>query len=194
MAVCASWCMAFLMIDFIAKMWVKGLKISWSNFRFRKSLKEYEPLYPEIQNLQDVMKATKELNKNFHYEYDDITMLFDAMDTPPSCLYHLETDGLKDDCDGYHAAMYHLLHKRCDSASSIALITIVTKPFTESHTMCVFEMDSQLYLIDYSRVVEINSMEDVMSHMESVHGVNSRFYHIDKWNQETGKYMHNSTF
>ena len=170
----------------LTKIWVVWLKPLWNGLRFRKSIKEYVPLSGEINTIGDLQDRVVELYKNFKYKYDDISMLFDAIDTPPQCLFYLENNTLQDDCDGYHAAIYHLIIHRMKNASNIKLITVVTKPFTKSHTMCVFDSNDKTYLVDYQRVVEIQDYSDALDHMKQIYSSKPLYYHLNTWDGKKG--------
>jgi len=170
----------------LTKIWVVWLKPIWNNFRFRKSIKVYIPQSKELDTISELREKVEELYKNFEYKYDDISMLFDAIDTPPQCLFYLENNTLQDDCDGYHAAIYHLVTHRVEKASNIKLITIVTKPFTKSHTMCVLDLNDKTYLVDYQQVIEIQDYSDVLDHMKQTYSVEPIYYHLNTWDNEKG--------
>lgn len=170
----------------LTKIWVVRLKPIWNNFRFRKSIKEYIPLSNELNTIGDLQERVGELYKSFTYKYDDISMLFDAIDTPPQCLFYLENSTLKDDCDGYHAAIYHLVTHRVENASNIKLITVVTKPFTNSHTMCVFDLNDKTFLADYQKVIEIQGYSDALDHMKQAYSTKPIYYHLNTWDAEKG--------
>ena len=103
-------------------------------------------------------------------------MLFDAMDTPPQCLQYLEGDGLKDDCDGFHSAIYWLIKTIADDTYDHRIITIVTKPFWKSHTMCTFKLKGKMYLVDYNSVIEVSSYYDILNNVD-----NSVYWHLNTW-------------
>ena len=170
----------------ITKIWVAWLKPKWNNFRFRKSIREYTPLSGELHAIGDLREKVKELYNNFNYKYDDASMLFDAIDTPPQCLFYLENNTLQDDCDGYHAAIHHLVTHRFANATNIRLITVVTKPFKKSHTMCVFDFEGKTYLADYQKVIEIQDYDKVLDHMKQVYSCEPVYYHLNTWDVRKG--------
>ena len=167
--------------------WIKWLRPRWSNLRFRESLRAYQPQSEPIDNVTELRATLSSLYANFQYKLDDASMLFDAMDTPPQCLAALESGLLRDDCDGYHAAIYHLIERRFASANNVRLITIVTKPFWHSHTMCVFDFDGQRYLINYRNVVPISKNDDAADQLKSKKKVRSiRKVLSNVWSAESG--------
>ncbi|MCL2539100.1 MAG: hypothetical protein FWE66_02045 [Oscillospiraceae bacterium] len=168
----------------ISKIWVVWLKPVWSNLRFRKSVKEYQSTSDEIADIDDLRAKVKALYKNFIYKYDDFSMLYDAIDTPPQCLCYLENDVLEDDCDGFHAAIYHLIKQKMENASNNNLITVVTRPVAKSHTMCVFDFDGKRYLVDYEEVIEIQAYSDVSEHVGQVFSCKPLYYHLNTWTEK----------
>lgn len=158
------------MFENLADKWVGQARTRWSNARLSDSLRDYTPKTPQINSVADLSSQLKRLYPNFHYTLDDPSKGFDAMDTPPQCLSSLEAGDLKDDCDGFHAAVYYLIQKRMPSAKNVHLVTVITEPFWRSHTMCVFEIaeggKTQRYLVNYTRVIPITSDHDIQAEVE----------------------------
>jgi len=150
--------------------WVEHARTRWSNARLAESMRDYTPKAAQINSVAELSAEIKRLYPNFHYTYDDASKGFDAMDPPPQCLANLESGGLKDDCDGYHAAIYYLIQKRMPSAKDPHLVTVITEPFWRSHTMCVFDTTengkNQRYLVNYTRVIPITSDHDIEAEVE----------------------------
>ena len=170
----------------VSKIWVAWLKPHWSNFRFRKSIKEYASTSGELNSIGEIQEKVINLYKNFEYKLDDFSMLFDAIDTPPQCLFHLENNKLLDDCDGFHAAVYHLLSQKAKNAVNIYLITVKTNPFTQSHTMCVFDLDEITYLVDYQSVIEMQDYNQSLDHMKQNYSCEPVYYHLNTWDATNG--------
>lgn len=158
------------MLEGLTGKWVEQARTRWSNARLGESMRDYTPKTAQINSVADLSAAIKRLYPGFHYTYDDASKGFDAMDTPPQCLANLEAGDLKDDCDGFHAAIYYLIQKRMPGAKDPHLVTVVTEPFWRSHTMCVFDLSengkNQRYLVNYTRVIPITSDQDIKTEVE----------------------------
>ena len=170
----------------LLKLWFCGIRIIWSNFRFRKSIKEYTSKRPKLNSIEDIQQELNFLYGNFEFKYDDVTMLLDAMDTPPSCLNNLENAKLTDDCDGYHAAVYYALKTRLTGVTALNLVSMIAKPFTDSHSMCAFGFEGKMYLIDYINLMEIPAYDDIIKYFEKEYETVCRFYCLDVWAKESG--------
>ncbi len=137
------------MITCLALKWVSNLRYRWSRFRHRNSPKTSflrQDLIP--QNFSDIQRTAKELYKHFEYTLDDITRLYDSVDTPASCWNRAFTERLKDDCDGFHSALYWAVSQRFDCY----LLTLVTKDIINSHSLLVVNYNGKKYFVDYTHV------------------------------------------
>lgn len=76
-------------------------------------------------NLLEVRNEAKKLWAHFQYTYDDVTQLFDAMRSPATCYAEYKQGILRDDCDGFHAALYHMVHR---GGRECFLITYIPTP------------------------------------------------------------------
>ncbi len=129
--------------------WVSNLRYKWSRIRHRNSPKTSflrQDLIP--QNFNDIQKVANELYKNFEYTLDDITRLYDSIDTPASCWNRAFTKRLKDDCDGFHSALYWAVSQHF----SCYLLTLVTRNIIDSHSLLVIEYNNKKHFIDYTYV------------------------------------------
>lgn len=78
--------------------------------------------------------------------------------------------------------MWHVLN-----ANSIecALITLVTKPFTKSHTMCAYKVKesgvTKYYVVDYNRIK--GPYKDLESFVDS-YRLPVRYWQLDKYDYE----------
>lgn len=146
----------------LIKFWLK-FRLFWSKWRWRKAVTEYplaerhifhgmtpEELYVFILNL------TNELHAKFKYTYDDITQLADSMKPPAQCYKEfIENGKLEDDCDGYHALLYHIL---TENRIECALATAVpTNKIIDGHTFLAFRLNSHICIVDYSFMKSYNT-------------------------------------
>ena len=122
----------------------------WSNFRWRKVLKDY-PVAEEhmVKNLTETRALVKVLYNGFKWTADDIKDLGDSI-TPPAQCYKDFSDGLlEDDCDGFHSLVYHCLAK---SGMRCYLLSVVSD--NGGHCVLVFENKGKWYVNDYYKVYD----------------------------------------
>ncbi len=134
------------MIACLAERWVSNLRYRWSRVRHKNSpvtTRLREDLIP--QTFGDIQRTARELYKHFEYTLDDITRLYDSVDTPASCWERAFTGKLKDDCDGFHSALYWAISQKYDCY----LLTLVTKDIVSSHSLLVIEHNDKKYFVDY---------------------------------------------
>lgn len=53
----------------------------------------------------------KTLLESYEYTPDGPSQLFDAMRPPAYCYKEYKQGKLRDDCDGFHSALYHILDR-----------------------------------------------------------------------------------
>lgn len=188
-------------IAFVARIWLRYLKPSWSHFRWRDRLAgDTLPVPKNIITRADIQSFLNECYPVFDWTMDDITQLTDSF-KPLPYIYNEYYDAkkaggstkFKDDCDGFHSVVYHVLN-----ANSIecALITLVTKPFTKSHTMCAYKATeggrTVYYVIDYNWIRGVyTSLEDFVNayklpvcywQLDKYDYGNRKFYYVAKEN------------
>ena len=139
------------MMKFLAMVWLECLRNFWSNLRWCAHRKDTTKEIPTV-NADNLNSTLREVYNNFEWTMDDWTQLFDSM-RPAPYVYNLyfgaentKTD-FKDDCDGFHTVIYHILK---NNGYDVALITVATKPIKNSHTMCAIKekIEEQLKLDD----------------------------------------------
>ncbi len=91
----------------------------WSNLRWCKATKEYPLQDKDIATQEEADKidkfyeflsnAANRVNEGFNYTYDGIDELGDSVRPPAQCYKDLVEGSLKDDCDGFHSALYHIM-------------------------------------------------------------------------------------
>lgn len=122
------------MLNRLAQLWLK-LRVKWSNLYIKKhNCINNVDVNTAVYSIEHLATISGKLYNNFVYKADDVTQLFDVMRTPAQCYIELHDDILYDDCDGYHAALYHLAH-----ANNIKcyLLTYITRDIKNSHTFLV---------------------------------------------------------
>lgn len=175
-------------IAFVAKIWLRYLKPSWSKFRWKSKLAgDSMPIPQGIKTNSDIFAFLNECYPVFDWTMDDITQLTDSF-KPLPYIYNEYYDAkkaggstkFKDDCDGFHSVVYHVLN-----ANSIecALITLVTKPFTKSHTMCAYKAvedgKTVYYVCDYNR---IRGKYETLDDFIAAYSLPVRYWQLDKYN------------
>ena len=153
---------------FLEKVWFKNLRYRWSKWRHRKS-KMFISVSDDIsygripKNLSDIKGLTSEIMKRFKYTPDGLDKLFDSMDTPASCWHRtfFQTP-LRDDCDGYHAALYWAISKRFNCA----LLTVLTDDIVNSHTVLIAKTDGGYCLVNYLDVqMNLPDLDSVVKYL-----------------------------
>lgn len=156
------------MVNFFITLWMKYLRNFWSMIRWCGKRKiDSEPVF-EVTDSN--LKATlRDVYSHYTWTADDLSQLGDSI-CPPPYLYNWyldiknseSSDKVKGDCDDYHALIYHILK---NNGYEVALISLATKPITQSHTMTVIkdtaEDGSVSYrVIDYTSVKTYASLEE----------------------------------
>lgn len=154
------------MIKFIALLWIGNLRYKWSNWRHRNSIKESSETNRSWmpKTIRDIAVWVFWMEGKFKYTYDNWTMLWDSMNTPAACLdIALNASPLRDDCDGFHAAIMEGLNNI--EGCEVQLLTYVTKPIKYSHTVAVAKLQDKYLLIDYDKIEDFASLEGVLAHV-----------------------------
>lgn len=130
--------------------WTTDWRYRWSRIRHFRSPRVSSirtDLVP--QNLDEVKLVAAEINRNFVYRRDGFSRLFDSIDTPAGCWERtFKTGPLKDDCDGFHAALYWAVSRKMHCF----LFTIAALNITHSHTLLCIEANNYYYIADYTYI------------------------------------------
>lgn len=125
--------------------------VFWSNVRFKKCTKDVEILEEDDINCAPatVKSLAKRLYKKFNYTDDGIDKLWDAI-TPPAQNYQDYLLGeVKDDCDGFHSLLLHVLAK-CRDHVECYLLSVVARG--GGHCVLVYRYKKKWYVMDYTTV------------------------------------------
>lgn len=140
---------------FFCKLWCDYLKPFWSKIRWcgKRKIVGKEVTEKVTNTLTSVRTMCNEVYRRFEWTMDDFSQLFDSL-RPCEYLYNWYQesnydDPLKDDCDGYHSIIYHILQA---NGFDCCIITIVTNPISKSHTMTMYKYNGCYYLVDYTSV------------------------------------------
>lgn len=151
-----------VIVNFFIKLWCNYIKLFWSKIRWcgKRKIKAV-PCTESLTSLGDIRQMCKTVYRSFEWTMDDISELFDSF-APVEYLYNYYRDSeeaaekFKDDCDGYHSVIYHIL-TQC--GYDAALLTIATSPISKSHTMTLFKLDGKYYLVNYTSIIEYNTTD-----------------------------------
>lgn len=125
------------------------IRPAWSNFRWKNSIRTNVEVEESITSLEDIAKVARKVYSTFEYTYDDVSQLFDSIVPPGQAYTNYKHQNFKDDCDGFHACIYHILQAK---GIPVYLLTIITKPFTRSHTINMFYINNKWYILDYYNI------------------------------------------
>ncbi len=149
------------MFKSLARFWATDLRYRWSKIRHRGSLLSTnvrEDLYPET--VPALKETAVELHKNFVYVRDGFLRLYDSIDTPANCWNRAFNPGpLKDDCDGFHSALYWASGKHFECY----LVTIVSTDLVNSHTSLWLP---GVGIIDYTRLYEGSNLDQLVAKLQ----------------------------
>ena len=183
-------------VGFVAMVWLRYIKPSWSHFRWRDRLAgDTLPVPKNIITRADIQSFLNECYPVFDWTMDDITQLTDTF-YPLPYIYNEYYDAkkagggnkFKGDCDDYHSVVWHVLNY---NSIDCALITLVTKPFTKSHTMCAYKATeggrTVYYVIDYNWIRGVyTSLEDFVN----AYKLPVRYWQLDKYDYGKRKFYY----
>jgi hypothetical protein len=136
----------------IIKLYCDWWRYYWSAWRHRKSL-TYYPVELRPGTLDDIKRIAGEMfNKNYFWTADGIDKLFDSLDNPAQCYKDMINGILRDDCDGFHSAMYWLLYM---NGIHCRLFNIVTSPIADSHTVLIFKWADGFCCLNYDVLSDV---------------------------------------
>ena len=120
---------------------------SWSNFRYRKTVKFYDVIAEEdkANSLAAIKLIARNIYKKFKYKNDTRADLYDAI-VPPTQNYINYTNGIvEDDCDGFHSTLYYCLAK-----SDIECYLLTANTLGSGHCILLFSYKNEWYIDDYT--------------------------------------------
>lgn len=121
-----------------------------------------KPIKTETRRLSLTELKTEivHLQKNFSYKHDGAKELADAIVSPDYAYHQLKHSTLYDDCDGFHAGIYELIR---NAEYKTCLITSLNESVMSNHVMVLFKYNRILYLVNYSNVITLFSLDDITS-------------------------------
>jgi len=132
----------------------------WYRLRYRR-IKTINN--PELGTQLSLVKLEEKIDKlltGFSYKHDGMKELMDAIVPPDYAYYHLMNDTLYDDCDGFHAGVYELVRR---SGYHACLVTTLNDNVMSNHVMVLFQNKQTIYLVNYSNVIKLFSLNTGMS-------------------------------
>ena len=129
--------------------------ILWSNHRWKDverhnmiiDDKVDEWILKPLNSISDIKAMTCQAYKRFEWTRDGVDQLFDSMCPPPYNYVRYKTGVLKDDCDGYHALMYQILH-----ANNIECYLMSVVDWQWGHCILLFKFENNWYTMDYTTI------------------------------------------
>lgn len=184
----------------LSQIWVSQLRYRWSAIRHAQSVKvltqeqfnKYKPFIPK--SLNSIKNIAKEINNRFQYTNDSWDRLYDSIDSPASCVLRtFENPPLKDDCDGFHSALYWFVSHNFECR----LLTTVTEDIKNSHTLLLLKYNQEYYYIDYTYLSKgyknINSaINDIKKRRYNNITNFIMYYELSEW--KTNQWMSSNKF
>lgn len=106
----------------------------WSNIRWCRAVKRYPVDVMPLDDCNDFYKFLSDtaarIYDKFNYTKDGMDELGDSMRPPAQCYKDAVEGTLKDDCDGFHAALYHAMAAQ---GKPTYLIAVLPRNFKSGH-------------------------------------------------------------
>ena len=171
------------MVKYLANLWLK-LRVSWSNYRNRDNIVNIA-VDEKINIAYSLASLGHAWYSNFEYTSDGIRDLFDSMRFPAECYYKIKTSIFKDDCDGFHAALYHVATQNKLDAY---LLTYVNTTLIKSHTVVLIKQLNKYWVVDYTTMISDDTLSGVIDKVLKRRNVELLTYNLVKFNYNKGKY------
>ncbi|NLM46881.1 MAG: hypothetical protein GX200_08785 [Firmicutes bacterium] len=128
-------------------------------------LEQYKEYIPAT--VTEIRHTMQQLYRRFIWTQDDAGKLFDSIDTPASAWDKaFSNPPLKDDCDGFHAALYWAVSFNFPCR----LLTVATRKIKDSHTVLVIRDGQQYYLANYNYLSRpLATMADVLQELQQTY-------------------------
>lgn len=182
------------MIKLIAMFWCNVWRNFWSWIRWHKYTKIESMPVPEV-NDKNLRTTLFRRYSRYQWTADGIDELGDSFRPPQynfneseKAVMDSSAGPLRGDCDDYHSMVYHILK---NNGYNVALITVVTKPFTKSHTMTVIrDVNESTREISY-RVIDYTAVKGPFSTLQEFvdqYSLPVRYWCLQAYNYDKGKY------
>ena len=125
--------------------------IHWSNFRWRKALRQACETLSEDKAIttNEVKDLAAKLMTRFVWTRDSWDQLFDSILPPPQAYKTYLHGKLTDDCDGFHSLLYHCLKQ---SGRECYLMTV--NALGAGHCIILLHNSGAWHIIDYKHVYD----------------------------------------
>ena len=173
-------------VIWFSKFWLNHFKPWWSRLRWYKHLEDESCAIPKVTR-RTMESALKDIYAHYKWKADGFSELTDSY-RPIPYIYNMYVQAaesstiFEDDCDGFHSVVYHMFEH---NGYSCALLTMVTKPFKNSHTVCAFRIKDAYYVVNYQKISgPYTSLQDfVDAYKDPV-----RYWNLQKYDYEKHKF------
>lgn len=166
------------MMRLFCKFWIK-FRVWWSNKINKDDVDDYELLEKHFMKSftkSKLLSIQKDLYSRFNYKYDSFKELFDSMKKPAQCYVNSCEDNWEDDCDGFHAALYHILFKNGYRAKLLTML--FPENILLSHTVCIVEKYNKIILCDYTSQKVFSNIYEIISYYQDINNVSFVIWNI----------------
>jgi len=159
------------MIEQLSKIWTKQLRYNWSQLRHihtpNQPNQQQQQIYSQWipKTIPTIKNIAYKLYNRFQYTNDHWDRLYDSIDTPISCVIRaFEHPPLKDDCDGFHSALYWFVSQTFNTR----LLTVVTNDIRSSHSLLICQYKKQYFYVDYTYISDFfDTINDAVLHLNN---------------------------
>lgn len=123
---------------------------TWSNIRWygKRSASATFQTEDKATTLAQIKTLVKKLYSKFDWTADSWTELWDSVCSPGYNYQRYRNGILKDDCDGFHALVYHCLQQ--SGITKCYLLSVIKG--TGGHCVLIFKLGTAWYVNDYDTV------------------------------------------
>lgn len=100
-----------------------------------------------------VKRCSAKILTTFIYKHDGLLEFGDTIPPPPEAYFQMKHGELKDDCDGFHSCLFHMVR---NYAADCKLLEIFSLHNTFGH--CVLQYND--FICDYDRIMNIDEAKD----------------------------------
>ncbi len=144
------------MLKLLYNLW-RPFYIFWSNLYWANAVKDFilrdvDHIEKEENYTHYLLRMANKLFDNFQYTKDNLEQLGDSIPPPPEAYKRFAEGTLKDDCDGFHSALYHIAH--CNGIEC-KLLSILSVKNDYGHCVLLFK-DNEWKVLDYNNTMTID--------------------------------------
>lgn len=172
------------MLKLICKLWLR-FRVYWSNLKNKNDLKDCD-VDGVFETPASIAEWMNRFYHNFEYTPDGWEDLFDSMRFPAECYQRITSKVFRDDCDGYHAAMYHIAKKK---GFECCLLTYIPTEIKEGHTVVLIKYLNRYWILDYNKVLVNNTLKEVLDDTLRRRKVELVAYNLVDFDYDKSKYV-----